>query len=133
MEKVFIRNAQKKISQSSKSFWLRLGFTCNSKCVMCYFFDKLGTIDLSTEEVKKYILLAKKKDASVLTLTGGEPTMRKDFLYLLSYANKIGIPFIVVQTNGRMFYYEEFVKKISNIEKRNTDLEFLIPIYGLLE
>jgi len=127
MKKAFIHNVQKGSFQSGKYFNLRLGYACNNSCVMCYFYDKLGiAIDLSTEEVKKYILLAKEEDVSVLTLTGGEPTMRKDFLYLISYANKIGIPFIAVQTNGRMFYYEEFVKKMSNIE----NLEFLIPVYG---
>ena len=127
MKKGFIHNDQKKPFHSGKYFSLRLGYACNNNCVMCYFYDKLGTAaDISTEEAKKNILLAKQKNASVLTLTGGEPTMRKDFLYLISYANKIGIPYIVVQTNGRMFYYDEFVKKMSNIK----NLEFLVPVYG---
>lgn len=130
MEKVFVHNVQKKSFQLGKSFGLRLGYTCNNKCVMCYFSDKLGTIDLSTEEVKKNILLAKKEDASMLLLTGGEPTIRNDFLTLLSYAIELGIPEIEVQTNGRMFYYEEFVKKIADFQKGNNYVGFLVPIYG---
>lgn len=116
--------------QSDKRFTLRLGFACNNNCVMCYFSDKLGTIDIGTEEAKENILLAKKENVSGLVLTGGEPTIRSDFLALLHYAFKLGIPAIEVQTNGRMFYYEEFVKKMADIQKDNNYLRFLVPIYG---
>lgn len=130
MEKVFVHDIQKKSFQSGKRFSLRLGYTCNNNCIMCYYSDKLGTIDLSTEEAKENILLAKRKDVSRLVLTGGEPTIRKDFLTLISYAIELGIPEIEVQTNGRMFYYEGFVKKIADIQKGNKCINFLVPVYG---
>ncbi len=131
MKKVFIHNDQKKPFQSGKYFSLRLGYACNNSCVMCYFYDKLGTAtDLSTEDAKKNILLAKKKGVSRLVLTGGEPTIRNDFLALVDYAVRLGISQIEVQTNGRMFYYEEFVKKIADIQKGNNNVGFLVPLYG---
>ena len=128
--KVFVHNVQKKSFQPGKRLTLRLGYTCNNNCVMCYFYDKLGTIDLSTEEAKENILLAKKEGVTRLLFTGGEPTIRKDFLTLISYAIELGMPQIEVQTNGRMFCYEEFVREMANIQKGYNGLNFLVPLYG---
>lgn len=114
----------------NKRFSLRLGYSCNNNCVMCFFTDKLGTFDMSTEEAKKNILLAKKENVGNLLITGGEPTMRKDFLNLLSYAIELGVPDIEVQTNGRMFYYREFTQRVAEIERGDIRLRFLIPVYG---
>ncbi|UCC91384.1 MAG: radical SAM protein, partial [Candidatus Aenigmatarchaeota archaeon] len=79
MRKVFVHNARKNSFQSGRCLSLRLGYACNNNCEMCYFSDKLGTIDLGTEEAKKSILLAKKEGVTRLLLTGGEPTIRDDF------------------------------------------------------
>ena len=113
-----------------KSFTIRLGYTCNNNCIMCSFSDKLGDVEMGTEEVKRYILLAKKEKVIRILLTGGEPTIRKDFLQLVYYAVKLGIPEIEIQTNGRMFYYEEFARNLANMKKGNTVVRFLLPIYG---
>lgn len=114
----------------NEMYSIRLGYTCNNNCVMCYFSDKLGTHDMSTEDAKGMISRAKERGIHKLLLTGGEPTIRSDFFHILSYAVKLQIPEIEVQTNGRMFYYEGFVKRVAQIEKNDVILRFLIPIYG---
>lgn len=110
-------------------FTLKLGYSCNSNCIICCtpFRSK---DEVSTEEAKKVILEAGKRGVVKLIFSGGEPTIRNDFLELLSYACKNGIKDIEVQTNGRMFYYKEFAKKVSEIERSNVNLRFIIPLFS---
>ncbi len=87
------------------------GFTCNNNCMFCSVGDKLRTYDKTTEEVMLDIDRACGENPSEINLTGGEPTMRKDFFRLLSHARERGIPQIRVTTNGRLFSYSGFAKE----------------------
>jgi MoaA/NifB/PqqE/SkfB family radical SAM enzyme len=49
-----------------------------------------------------------------IVFTGGEPTIRKDILDLVAFAKRSGYKNIQIQTNGRMFAYMDFCKKIVN-------------------
>lgn len=114
----------------TKIFCLRLGYACNNNCQMCFFSEKLNSIDMTTEEAKKAMMDARKEKASNLQMTGGEPTIREDFLELLSYAVGLGFDGISLQTNGRFFYYKKFVQKISNILGDTLKLNIVVPLYG---
>jgi len=56
--------------------------------------------------------LAKKRGNNFLELIGGEMTIRPDILDLISFARGIGFERITMATNGRMFSYLDFAKKI---------------------
>ncbi len=43
---------------------------------------------------------------------GQEPTLRKDIIELIGYADKLGFKEIGITTNGRMFAYPDFTKNI---------------------
>ncbi|MEM5806795.1 MAG: radical SAM protein [Candidatus Aenigmatarchaeota archaeon] len=88
------------------------GFQCNNNCLFCSINPDSRFKNKSTEQVKKDILDAKKVGAEVLGFTGGEPTIREDIFELVSFAKKQGFRTIRIQTNGRMFSYKEFTKKI---------------------
>jgi len=62
--------------------------------------------------VKKHLEAGIKNGANEVVLTGGEPTIRKDILEIISYAKSLGYEYIQLQTNGRMLYYMPFVKKL---------------------
>lgn len=63
-------------------------WNCNQKCLHCYAAGQkfANTTELSTEEWKKVIDICKKIGIPQLTFTGGEPTMRKDLVELVSYS-----------------------------------------------
>lgn len=100
---------------------------CNNKCLMCsnppnygkwgdYGFDALAS------RIKKISRTEKE-----IYLTGGEPTLHPDFFALLNLLRKrCPNARIVLDTNGRMFYYKDFFKKCLNY----GNLEFQISLCG---
>jgi MoaA/NifB/PqqE/SkfB family radical SAM enzyme len=94
---------------NNKFFDLKVGFSCNNDCIHCVVTDKRKTEDLSTEEIKDLI---DGLDAEyIIGFTGGEPTIRKDFIEILKYAKEKGHS-TALQTNGTMFESEEFTDEV---------------------
>lgn len=90
---------------------LKVGFLCNNNCLFCVqgHKKKFGNKE------KKYLINAIEESAKKykgIVFTGGEPTIRKDLTSLMRYAKKFGYKTIQIQTNGRMFAYMDFCKKI---------------------
>ncbi len=111
---------------------LKLGYGCNNNCLHCVIADQRDTCrskgvdtDRSTEECKKELVDSKSRGATEVTFTGGEPTIREDIFELIYFAKNLGYS-INMQTNGRMFYYEEFTKAIS----KNLIRSFVIALHG---
>lgn len=82
---------------------IALTYRCQNKCVFCYASSPergKALPGMTTDQVKK-VLLAIKNDAKVPTvsLTGGEPTLRKDIVEIVSYAKSIGLRVNLI-TNG---------------------------------
>jgi len=91
------------------SFDLKVGFTCNNNCVHCVITDKKQVKDLTTEEIKDII---KKLEKTNICFTGGEATIREDFIELIKFAKMNGHR-VSLQTNGTTFSDEEFTKEAS--------------------
>jgi radical SAM protein with 4Fe4S-binding SPASM domain len=61
---------------------------CNEACVHCYQVQ--GTKgELDTEQWEKVFSELAELGVMFLTISGGEPTLRKDFLHLVAYARKL--------------------------------------------
>lgn len=105
---------------------IKTGFKCNNHCKFCIQGNKREfKAEKTTEEVKK-ILSDNIKDFDCIVFTGGEVTIRKDLIELVRFAKKLNYKFIQIQSNGRMFYYEDFCKRL--IEAGAT--EFCPAIHG---
>ena len=102
---------------------------CNSYCLMCSqppkpvndfnrIYEHLRLIDLIDPETRE------------LGITGGEPTLFKDdFLRLIEHCkNKLSGTALHVLTNGRLFYYREFARRLAEIG--HPDMMLGIPIYS---
>jgi len=77
---------------------LEISDRCNEVCVHCYQEQgKKG--ELSTEELEAVIDELARMGILVLTLSGGEATLRKDFLHLVGYARERGFA-LRIFTNG---------------------------------
>ncbi len=91
-------------------FDLKVGFSCNNDCIHCVVAGKRLTEDLTNQEIKS-IIKKRPQDDSIL-FTGGEPTIRDDFLNLIKYAKKRGHK-VILQTNGTQFSNLNFAKESS--------------------
>jgi len=88
------------------------GFACNNNCMFCSVGDKLRSFDKTTEQILNDIDRAVAERPEEINFTGGEPTIRRDILKVVSYAKSKGMKKIRVTTNGRMFSYDNFTKDI---------------------
>ncbi|MFW6025208.1 MAG: radical SAM protein [Candidatus Woesearchaeota archaeon] len=93
---------------------IKLGFSCNNRCIFCVQGNKRFKYeDKSTERIKE-ILKESVSKHSIVVFTGGEVTIRDDLPELVSYAKDIGFKVIQIQTNGRRFAYKSYCKTLIN-------------------
>jgi radical SAM protein with 4Fe4S-binding SPASM domain len=96
---------------SFKKADIKVGYSCNNNCKFCVQGEKRGLYpDKRTEELKK-IMRDARKSCQTVVFTGGEPTVRPDFLELAAYAKSLGFKRIQAQSNGRMFAYKKFCRE----------------------
>jgi radical SAM protein with 4Fe4S-binding SPASM domain len=86
LEQVMMRCSQLNIPVQSV---LELTYRCNLRCTHCYI-DNHQSDELSFEEWKEVLDQLKKAGTIFLVLTGGELTVRDDFLEIARYAYKSG-------------------------------------------
>jgi len=108
---------------------IETGFQCNNYCKFCIQGEKRFKEPDKTKEEIKNILKNYSNDFNSVAFMGGEVTIRSDIFELISFAKRCGYEQIQVQTNGRMFFYIDFCKKI--IEAGAN--EFVIAINGSTE
>lgn len=107
---------------------IKTGFVCNNNCVFCVQAHKKKFGDKDTKELKRIIREAS-KNCDYVTFTGGEPTIRKDILELVAFAKNCKFKTIQIQSNGRMFAYENFCKEMVSVGAN----EFALAIHGHTE
>ncbi len=102
---------------------------CNFNCKMCYVHlspedaNARGK-ELSAEEWLNIAREAKKEGMLFLLLTGGEPLLRKDFLYIYSELKKMGF-YISINTNGSLIKGE-----ILEHFKKDPPYRVNVSLYG---
>ena len=108
--------AEEKVSQHEdaaheKRNWVRLTYDCNNKCIFCLDSDTHDGEMRDPEDVKRQILDGRKKGATRLILSGGEPTIHPRYLDFIRLGRLAGYSKIQTVTNGRLFAYQEFIDK----------------------
>ncbi len=94
---------------------VNVGYSCNNNCMHC-FLGSMRNIypDRTKKEIISIIDEAKEMNVPHLTIIGGDPTIRKDFFEILSYAEKQGFE-IYLETNSRTFSVDSFARKVFKI------------------
>lgn len=109
---------------------LKVGSTCNNKCVHCCAANDERDKNLSLKNIKiKIDEFVNSYQTIDLTLTGGEITMRRDFIEIMQYVEqhkKLGnVREVNLQTNGR---------RLSDIKKLESTIGvvdyYLIALHG---
>ena len=87
------------------SLHLDVTYRCNERCVHCYLdHDDHG--EMTTDEIKRVLYQAASAGTLILTLSGGEPFLRKDFFDILAYARSLMFS-VKIKTNGLLIGAEQ--------------------------
>lgn len=115
--------------------YLRISVTdrCNSRCIYCMPEEGINTIEhdkiLRLEEIIEFTKIAVNYGIDKVRLTGGEPLIRKNILFLVEELAKIPqIKDISMTTNG--FLLSEYAQKLkdSGLHRINISLDTLNPL-----
>jgi len=88
---------------------LRLGPECNQKCLFC---NVPKCRKVSTDEAIKWLGKIKEK-ISILSITGGEPTLRQNLLKIIKTASETNsIKYVNLQTNAAMASYKKYASEL---------------------
>lgn len=105
---------------------------CNNHCVMCtnpFSFQLEDSLSYSFQNIKKRWENVELKLNDSICLTGGEPTIHPNFFEIVSwFRQKYPKNQIAIASNGRMFSYSSFVKKLFRFD--NLLLEIAIHGYN---
>ncbi|MFA5188682.1 MAG: radical SAM protein [Patescibacteria group bacterium] len=92
---------------------IKIGFKCNNNCQFCVQGEKRYKHENRTlDEIRNALAEAKGQGAAGVVFTGGEPTIHPDILAAVKSARDLGFKNIQIQSNGRMFAYLDFCKKL---------------------
>lgn len=117
-----------------KHYDLKVGFSCNNKCIHCvietnreYLLEHKLKYDFSYGEIVKIINSDEFQSSNSITITGGEPTIRKDFDRIVKYLGKSAKnKHICLQTNGRLLH-----KYLDVIEENIPDMFYVVAIHSI--
>lgn len=106
-------NSEKFRENSNKTLLILTGFSCNNNCIVCSVRPKKRFYpDRNYQEIVEEMEQGRKDGFKDIEFTGGEPTIRKDIVQLVTQAKKMGYQQISFSTNGRLFSYQKFCQKI---------------------
>lgn len=119
------RRAHEDAAHESRN-WVRLSFDCNNHCTFCLDANAHDGTMRSSMDIKVQIIEGRKRGASRLILSGGEPTMHPNFLDFVKLGKRAGYPKVQTVTNGRMFQYPAFLEAA----KQNGLDEITFSLHG---
>ena len=91
---------------------LKVGFSCNNRCIFCVQGDKREHIGDQPTDKLKAILEEHRAASAGVVFTGGEATLRSDIIELVAHARSLGYETIQLQTNGRRLSYLPFFRAL---------------------
>ena len=94
-----------------KRNWVRLTYDCNDRCIFCLDSDTHDGEIRAPDEIKAQILDGRRKGATRLILSGGEPTIHPRYVDFVKLGRLAGYTKVQTVTNGRMFAYREFLTR----------------------
>lgn len=94
-------------------------FKCNQRCAYCGIYND-NRSEMTTEQIYRMIDEFVEMGTSRLSITGGEPLLRKDFFDVVQYARKRGL-FVSLATNGSLV--DKVVDKLSMVNSVNMTLD----------
>lgn len=94
-----------------KKHWVRITGACNNRCLFCLDKDTMDGSIRPFEEVVADLRTGIERGAARAIISGGEASIHPRFADIIAAASGMGYTWIQTITNGRMFYYRDFVDK----------------------
>ena len=98
---------------------------CNNNCIFCDLSKKYN-LSKTLKKIKSELADIKKKYNTLIFYCNSDSV--KGFFNILKYAKKLGFK-TYLETNARMFFYDEFTEKIINIGITNFIVKILTIKY----
>lgn len=86
---------------------------CNYKCINCHVYNMESRNELTTEEVFKILDDCANAGVLFIRFSGGEATLRKDFVEIVKYARNLGLKCALLSSCKR--FSEEQFKILSDL------------------
>ena len=101
-------------------------YRCNSRCKTCNIWKKKSTNELSAEEIG--LFFKNSNDFSWIDLTGGEPSLRKDFVDICETIHRYTSNLVLLHfpTNG--YLTNKIVNDVKEIRKMGSSYRILITV-----
>jgi MoaA/NifB/PqqE/SkfB family radical SAM enzyme len=91
---------------------IKIGFACNNRCEFCVQGDKrLQHGPRPFEQMRADLEDGRRRGASGIVITGGEPTIHATVLAVARLAREMGYVTVQIQSNGRMFSHLPFCEQ----------------------
>ncbi len=87
------------------SVHLDITYRCNERCEHCYL-EHDGENELSTKEIRSFLRQFAEAGVFFLTISGGEPLLRRDCFAIIEYARELGFN-IKLKTNAVLIREKE--------------------------
>ncbi len=103
-----------KMVQETKRVKIHTNNSCNLKCRFCYYGDSacIKEKDASLDYLKEQLRTARRLGAMDVDFSGGESTIRPDFVELVAFTKALGFRDICVITNGLRMSNMNYTKKL---------------------
>jgi len=91
---------------------IKIGFACNNRCEFCVQGEKRtqhGPRPL--DQMRADLEEGRRRGASGIVITGGEPTIHATVLEVARLARELGYDAVQIQSNGRMFAHQPFCEQ----------------------
>lgn len=112
-----------------KEVVVNLTWACNNHCLSCPNDYALRNEKVSEKQISDFIEKNVDDETDRVTFIGGEPTIFSGLIPLIRRIRSISMDATVqINSNGRMFAYEDFTKKFLGLGR--DKLEFHIAIYS---
>ena len=96
---------------------IEVNSACNMSCPLCFASASPG-FSLTLEEVEEMLdnLLRTEGNPEVVQFSGGEPTIHPQILEFVGAAKRRGIPFVMINTNGKRIAHDDrFLAELNEV------------------
>lgn len=104
------------------SVCLELTYRCNERCIHCYVDDQTYQKELGFDQYKELLDELAEMGCMYLLLTGGELTLRPDFLQIAEYASEKGF-LVDIYTNG-YHVTEDMIRRMIALAPNSISFSF---------
>lgn len=104
------------------SVCLELTYRCNERCIHCYVDDQTYQKELGFDQYKALLDELAEMGCMYLLLTGGELTLRPDFLQIAEYASEKGF-LVNIYTNG-YHVTEDMIRRMIALAPNSVSFSF---------